>query len=105
MKYWLGIAYIKPYKNKIIISSDVFSIIVNLEENEKFLYNKIDEKKFKCVDIKFKKIDDKQIMGFATFISNISLLFKKYIRNKKIRNDNLNNFYENIFKVIKSFLE
>jgi len=111
MKYWLGISKFSTSKNKLSITSeDGFHIIIYLSEGEKFSYNKCEDTlKLKTDGISITKTkgsgQSKSIMGFASFMSNIGLLLKKHINNKKIKRQYLNNFYENTFNVIKQILE
>jgi len=111
MKYWLGISKFSTSKNRInITSEDGFHIVIYLIDGEKFLYNKCESTlKLQSKEIFITKTkgsgQTKSIMGFASFMSNIGLLLKKHIINKKIKKYDLNNFYENIFNIIKQILE
>jgi len=110
MEYWLGITKLSSRKGILTITSeDGFYFIIKLKEGEKFLYNKCLDKLNLEVEnltiIKSKGTGQKQsIMGFASFMSNIGLLLKKHIINKKIKKYELNDFYLNIFNVIKQIL-
>jgi len=110
MEYWLGISKLNTYDDKIIIESeDGFNIIINLEKDEKFLYNQcLKGKNFKSKNVKITKLkgtESKQIIGFPKFISNLGLVIKKHIMYNKISGEKLDSFYVNIFNIIKHIIE
>jgi len=110
VKYWLGISKLSTTKNKLnITSEDGFHICINLDDGEKFLYNKcIETLTLNVIDVEITKKrgsgQTKSIMGFASFMSNLGLLLKKHIINNKIKKYDLNDFYSNIFNLIKKIL-
>jgi hypothetical protein len=111
MKYWLGLSKLSVIKNKIVIASeDGFTIEILLKEDEKFSFNKcLDSQILNCEKVTITKCknlkDQKQaILGFPAFMTNIGLLLKRHIINNKIKKYNLNDFYTNMYNIIKNIL-
>jgi len=108
----MGNCYLFPWKNKITISTDHnFEIIIKLKNGYKFSYNKIINNKkeyiLPCEEIIIKKFnnDSTKITGYENFISNLSILFKKFIIKNKIKDEKLNTFYKMVFNLCKEILK
>jgi len=107
LKYWLGIAYLITHKNKIIITGENgFTIELITQSDNNFNFKSLDNiNNIKVKNMKIIKYHNKKIMGFNSFISNIALLLKRHVRDKGIKNGELNIFYKNIFSLLKQFLK
>jgi hypothetical protein len=106
LKYWLGIAYLITHKNKIIITGENGFTIELITQDNNFNFKSLDNiNNIEVKNMKIIKYHNKKIMGFNSFISNIALLLKRHVRDKGIKNGELNIFYKNIFSLLKQFLK